>query len=139
MLSRVVFASYKADSFRLRDSRTLEDVEGTGYITSSNCLLLVDNFHFFWVCLLWNTGCFILIITRPATNLVHLLRKAQPLRGELRVPDGVLDRTVSEVGLDGPSVHAVVGQLVAAGDWENMRVDRQTQLCLAAGPTAPHP
>jgi len=41
----------------------------------------------------------------------------------------MLDRLVAEIGLDGPGIDAVVGQLEAAGVAQHVRVDLHIEAC----------
>ena len=49
----------------------------------------------------------------------------EPARRQFGAPDGMLDVAVAEVTLDQPGVGTAVGQVVAAGMAEYMRVDGQ--------------
>ena len=56
----------------------------------------------------------------------------EPRRGQFGVADGVLDVTVAQVGLQGARIVALVGQRVAAGVSEHVRMRLETQLGLRA-------
>ena len=63
-----------------------------------------------------------------------LVRKEafEPNRRQFRVTDGMLDRLVAEIVLDGPRIVAVIGELVAAGVAQHVDVNREAEL----GPSA---
>jgi len=46
----------------------------------------------------------------------------EPRRGQLSIPDGVLDIPVTKIGLQSPRVVPLIGQRVAAGVPEHVRV-----------------
>ena len=59
-----------------------------------------------------------------------LVRKEafEPNRRQFRVTDGMLDRLVAEIVLDGPRIVAVIGELVAAGVPQHVDVNREAEL-----------
>ena len=59
-----------------------------------------------------------------------LVRKEafEPNRRQFRVTDGMLDRLVAEIVLDGPRIVAVMGELVAAGVPQHVDVNREAEL-----------
>jgi len=59
-----------------------------------------------------------------------LVRKEafEPNRRQFRVTDGMLDRRVAEIVLDGPRIVAVIGELVAAGVPQHVDVNREAEL-----------
>src|SRR5437899_10349726 len=65
-----------------------------------------------------------------------LVRKEapEPLRRQLGVPGGVLDVAVAQPLLQGAGVHAVVGELEAAGVPEHVRVDGEGEVGRLADP-----
>jgi hypothetical protein len=63
---------------------------------------------------------------RPRSLAPEIL---EPRRRQLRVPDGVLNIAVTQVGLHGPGVVAGVGEREAAGMPQHVRVNREGELC----------
>ena len=67
---------------------------------------------------------------RPILALDNLVlpESLESIRCEVGVPHGVRDVPVTEVVLEGSSVVALVGELVAAGVPQHVRVDGEVQL-----------